>query len=70
MNHGIGMMLGCVIPVAAILILPGLGVSPLVALVAGFGGMIGLHAGMMGFHRLRQMTAVNHDLSAHFHHHA
>lgn len=55
MNHGMGMMLlGCLLPVAAILLLPRLGVSVGVAFAVGIGLMIVLHAGMMVVPRLRR----------------
>ena len=66
MNHGMGMMiLGCGIPIAAILILPSLGVSPTVAFIIGIGGMIGIHAGMMILGRIRARSATKRGEVAH-----
>jgi hypothetical protein len=55
MNHGMGMMmLGCLVPMAAIVVLPKLGVSSLISFIIGIGGMIVLHAGMMVIPRLKK----------------
>ncbi len=53
MNHGMGMMLGCLVPMAAIALLPRLGVSFQVSLMIGVVGMVACHAGMAVVHRLR-----------------
>ena len=60
MNHGMGMMLlGCGVPMAAIVLLPRMGVSPVAALIVGVVGMIVLHAGMTVVHRLKDRKAGN-----------
>ena len=57
MNHGIGMMLGCMVPLAAIVLLPRIGVSPVAALIVGFVGMFALHGGMTMLRRLKGRRA-------------
>lgn len=72
MNHGMGaMLLGCVVPVAAILLLPRLGVSSGVSVAIGIGAMIVLHAGMMLVPRLKKRkggAAAPHPETGHGHH--
>lgn len=72
MNHGMGaMLLGCLLPVAAILLLPRLGVSSGVAVVVGIGAMIALHAGMMLVPRLKKRkedAPTSHQETGHEHH--
>ncbi len=61
MNHGMGMMLlGCGVPMAAIALLPRLGVSSAASLAIGIGGMLAMHGGMMLVHRLRDRRAGKH----------
>jgi hypothetical protein len=58
MNHGIGMMLvSCVVPMAAVWMLPSLGVSRQIAIYIGVGGMIALHGGMMAIQALKKRKA-------------
>ncbi len=57
MDHGIGMMLGCIVPMAAIVLLPRFGVSPAASIVVGIVGMIALHAGMSVFRKLKDRLA-------------
>lgn len=59
MDHGMGMMLGCLVPMAAILLLPRIGVSLTVSIVIGIVGMIALHAGMPVVQRLKKRLAAN-----------
>lgn len=55
MNHGLGMMLiGCGIPLAAILFLPAFGVSSTVSFVVAMVGMFGIHGGMMAIQKARK----------------
>lgn len=71
MNHGMGMMLlGCVVPIAAIVLLPQVGVSRTVALVIGVVGMIAMHGGMMVIQRLKNRKSGNaaEPVQAHDHH--
>lgn len=59
MNHGMGMMLlGCGLPVAAIVLLPRLGVSTGIAVAVGLGAMVALHAGMALAPRLRRRARM------------
>ena len=71
MNHGMGMMmLGCVVPMAAIVLLPRIGVTPAAALAIGIGGMIVLHAGMSVVQHLKNSRPGNAvDSIAPEHHH-
>jgi len=58
-GHGMGMMLvGCGVPVAAILLLPRLGVSTTLALVIGIVAMVGAHAAMILAPRFRRSRKV------------
>jgi uncharacterized membrane protein HdeD (DUF308 family) len=71
MNHGMGMMLlGCVAPMAAIVLLPRVGVSGVAALAIGVGGMVLFHGGMMAVQRLRNRKSGNRTepIQAHHHH--
>lgn len=69
MNHGMGMMmLGCVVPMAAIVLLPRMGVSSVGALLIGVVGMIVFHARMMGVQRLRNRKSENAGDSIHSQH--
>ena len=58
-DHGIGMVLGCLVPMAAIVLLPRFGVSPTASIVVGVVGMLALHAGMAVFHRVKNRVAGN-----------
>ncbi len=70
MNHGMGMMLlGCGVPMAAIVLLPRLGVSPQAAIVIGVVGMVALHGAMMLFQRLRNRGAEKAPDAASLEHH-
>jgi len=71
MSHGMGMMLlGCAVPMAAIVLLPRVGVAPIAALAIGIGGMILLHAGMPLVQRLKNRTIkdTSETLPAEHHH--
>jgi hypothetical protein len=50
-NHGLWMIVGCVLPFMLIFILPVLGVSSNVAYFISILLMFGCHLGMMGGHR-------------------
>ncbi|MCL5744520.1 MAG: hypothetical protein M1541_11440 [Acidobacteria bacterium] len=55
MNHGMGMMLlGCLVPIAAILLLRKLGVATGIALAVGVGAMVASHVGMVLAPKLRR----------------
>jgi len=72
MNHGMGMMmLGCVVPMAAIVLLPRMGVSPFAAFLIGIVGMFVLHAGMTAVQRLRNRKSgkAADPMQAQHHHH-
>jgi hypothetical protein len=70
MDHGIGMMVGCLVPMAAILLLPKIGVSPTISIVVGIVGMLALHGGMSLFHKLRNRGGGKQpaaDIAGHHH---
>lgn len=73
MNHGMGMMmLGCVIPMAAIYLLPRIGVSAVAALAVGIGGMVVFHVGMAAVQHLKNRRpghAVDSIAPEHHHQH-